>query len=420
MPRSERQHLPLNCVKRVLILIAALGSSVHSNHVSAQLPVRLTKLDGTSQQGRLLSFSRARIKLLAGGEQIEEFACREIISLRPVDPDEFRVVPLNRGPWILLATGERLRMNPLTIDDESVIGAWSHFEALPPQRVPLEVCRGMSFGGVLPTGRFGQTIRTIMRRTEKSDLLRLGNGDQLAGEFIELKNNEIVLETDLGESKTPLSFARLLAFNPELVSVPDEMHTTVTALLRDGSLLKFSKAASDGDTVLGTSISGFQIQFPVTLLYELQFSGPKTVRLSSLDPEDVELQTLLTMERPPVRNASVLGEPLMLRGRPFATGLGVLSGTAMTWTLGKQFRHFQATAGIDDAAARGGSADFEVLVDGKSVWKSDVVTGNSPAVRLPVIDLAGAESITLRVGTAERGNVLDYADWCDAVLIRAD
>jgi hypothetical protein len=90
----------------------------------------------------------------------------------------------------------------------------------------------------------------------------------------------------------------------------------------------------------------------------------------------------------------------------------------VTYRLDGKYRRFRATLGIDDAAAGQGSVTFEVLVDGTSVFRSDVLTGTSPAVALERIDLAGAKLLTLRVDYATDADIGDHADWCDALLVR--
>jgi hypothetical protein len=101
-----------------------------------------------------------------------------------------------------------------------------------------------------------------------------------------------------------------------------------------------------------------------------------------------------------------------------ATGFGVTSGTTQTWNLAGEFNQFRATVGIDDATQGAGSVVCKVVVDGSVAWESDQLTGKSAAVEIPPVDLSGADSLSLVVETADRGNVLDYANWCEPVLLR--
>jgi len=109
---------------------------------------------------------------------------------------------------------------------------------------------------------------------------------------------------------------------------------------------------------------------------------------------------------------------LSLRGRPALTGVGVTGGTTLSWKLDGSWKSFQVTCGVDDAARGRGSVIFEVKLDDESVWRSEELTGESQPVPVPRVDLDGAKTLTLCVEYAQQGNVLDYADWTDAVLIR--
>jgi endo-alpha-N-acetylgalactosaminidase len=78
---------------------------------------------------------------------------------------------------------------------------------------------------------------------------------------------------------------------------------------------------------------------------------------------------------------------------------------------------FEADVGIDDSTGGRGSVQFRVLVDGKEKFTSPIVRGgDSP---LPVsVDVTGAEKLELVVDYADRGDVLDHADWLNARLVQ--
>ena len=124
------------------------------------------------------------------------------------------------------------------------------------------------------------------------------------------------------------------------------------------------------------------------------------------------------MTRQPQTNQNAIGGFLSLRGRLVPSGFGVSSGTTQTWSLDGQYNQFRVTVGVDDAAQGAGSVIFKVLVDGTDVWKSDLLTGTSAPVEIPPVNLSGADHLSLIVENADRGNVLDYANWCEPVLIR--
>jgi hypothetical protein len=124
------------------------------------------------------------------------------------------------------------------------------------------------------------------------------------------------------------------------------------------------------------------------------------------------------MTRQPQVNRNAIGGFLSLRGRLVPAGIGVTSGTTRTWKLAGEYQQFRATVGIDDAALGAGSVYFQVVVDGTVAWRSDLITGTSDPVEIPPVDLTDAKELSLVVEFADRGSVLDYANWCQPVLIR--
>ncbi len=112
------------------------------------------------------------------------------------------------------------------------------------------------------------------------------------------------------------------------------------------------------------------------------------------------------------------GPAIMLDGIPYAKGLGVHAASNIKYFVGAQCSAFTAVIGIDDVQAAKGSVIFKVLGDGKELYNSGVLTGDSPAVPINV-DLMGAKYIELVVDpNGSNGN--DWADWADAKFLCSD
>jgi hypothetical protein len=59
---------------------------------------------------------------------------------------------------------------------------------------------------------------------------------------------------------------------------------------------------------------------------------------------------------------------------------------------------------------------FRVLVDGHERFASPILRGGDAPVPVSV-DVRGAKKLELMVDYADRGDVLDHADWLDARLV---
>jgi hypothetical protein len=130
----------------------------------------------------------------------------------------------------------------------------------------------------------------------------------------------------------------------------------------------------------------------------------------------------------PRMDRSFTGRALKSGGRNWVKGLGVYSGTSMTYALDGKFTEFRASAGLDDGAGALGGVVFEIVVDGQTKWTSGFVRaasadgrGKPSPVAAPRIDVKGAKSLTLRVLSGDADDpwpVADEADWLGAMLVR--
>jgi len=151
--------------------------------------------------------------------------------------------------------------------------------------------------------------------------------------------------------------------------------------------------------------------------------GGRFVYLSDLTPGKTDIVPWIgevyAWDRPRF-DRSILEKPLRAGGETYLKGIGVISGTSITFALDGGFRTFTSLVALDDDAGREGDVTFEVLLDGEVKYASKRLTalpeGEKPT-RIPPIELGAAKSITLRV-TYLDDFVRDFADWIEPMLIR--
>ena len=140
-------------------------------------------------------------------------------------------------------------------------------------------------------------------------------------------------------------------------------------------------------------------------------AADSTVWLSSLDLSAVEQGW-----GDPHANKSVENHPLSIGGYGFEKGIGTHSDSEFNIALRKGSKRFLASVGVDDEVKdHPASIEFEVLGDGKSLWKSGVMRAGQAAKNLD-LDVNGVSTLTLVVNDAGDGNTFDHADWANAKL----
>ena len=367
----------------------------------------------SSAIGRLKVLSNDKVTVEDEFGKLTEFVRDDVFAVTFVKP---LLAPPTSEPWLVLASGDFLRLSPTRIDDASVTAKSRAFDRIPPFKVPLEFCRAITWTQSSDPVRQAVELRTLLERKDASDLVQLRNGDRIEGEFVELADDQIGIETAIGASKLPVAQVRCLVFNPGLVSQPKPIGSSILMTTTDGSTWKLSSLVLENESLKAESLSGFKFELPITTLVDLRFQSDRFVALSALVPSKQVVDKFLASSRSPRMNLNVLGGRLVVGRRPFGVGIGCASGSTIEWSLPKNSKSFRTSVGLDRAADGKGSVRFEVLVDGESKWLSERITGQTPLIDVPAIDVSGAKLLTLKTHFDDFGHVLDYANWCNPLL----
>lgn len=376
----------------------------------------MTDAEGRVHAGVLRQFTGG---LLILGESKDEvrLAPRDLVAVRW--GDRVAAAPSAGDSLVLLANGDTFALRPETIDEEFLTGRGIRSPAGPVLKVPLEAVRGIVFNLPLNQGARGRVISQLFDRTDTQDLIILNNGDAVTGELLSLDEKSFHLRTGIGETKIDRGGVRAVGVNPELTSLPALSGEGAIVTLTDGSRFHARKLQLARPDALSLETQfGAALNVPLSTVVALQFLGGRATYLSDLEPAAYRFEPFFGLTWPLRRDRTVDGQPLRLRGVGYAKGLGMHSQSEATYRLDGKFRRFQATIGIDDGTEGKGSVIFQVLCDGKPAYTSPVLTGTSRPVALDPIDVSRVQSLKLRIDYATQGDILDHADWCDAIVVK--
>lgn len=108
------------------------------------------------------------------------------------------------------------------------------------------------------------------------------------------------------------------------------------------------------------------------------------------------------------------GKGLKLGSTTYAKGFGTNAVSRIAVPLNRKFERFQSDIGID-AETAGGSAIFQVIGDGKTLFASSVLKGGGAPVSVDV-SVQGVDSLFLVATDGGDGTTNDHADWAGARL----
>ena len=131
--------------------------------------------------------------------------------------------------------------------------------------------------------------------------------------------------------------------------------------------------------------------------------------------QELDLSSMSQGWGAPQIDKSVGGQPLAIGGRQFVHGVGTHAVGEFALDLHGTATRFNAWVGVDDDAQAPGSATFQVVGDGKTLWESGVIRRGEPAKEVSV-DLKNVKKLVLQVGDAGDGNGMDHADWAEAKI----
>ncbi len=150
----------------------------------------------------------------------------------------------------------------------------------------------------------------------------------------------------------------------------------------------------------------------------VQVLGGKVQYLSQIDPVKVEEQTILMPPQPYKMDFNCHGNVLSIAGQNYPWGIGVHADSALTFDLGGRYEQFKSDVGIDTRMGKRGSVVFEVLGDGKSLYKSPLVRGSDPRPLSVSVPVKGVKMLTLKVDSGGDLDIGDVANWGAARVLK--
>ncbi|HEX5054626.1 MAG TPA: NPCBM/NEW2 domain-containing protein [Planctomycetota bacterium] len=161
---------------------------------------------------------------------------------------------------------------------------------------------------------------------------------------------------------------------------------------------------------------GAVLDVPADKLFRLTVASDRLVWLSQLTPK-VEQTAAFDRSWPWYVDRSVAGPGLVLGGKTYSHGLGLVPYTRLTYELGGKFDLFEAMIGIDDRGGPQAHAVFRVFVDGKLAFESAPMTLGKPAEAVQV-ELHKCSQLAIEVDFGKNYDLGDFCAFADARVVQ--
>lgn len=243
------------------------------------------------------------------------------------------------------------------------------------------------------TAEFTVEVENVGRETMKNVVVSLD-----APESFQVTGGEEIAELALGEKKE-------VTFQ---VTMPEDASCSIAKPADDYILSATATYTYDGDEENTTKLATEPVKVskaPVNTVTKLG--------------DYPWLSATVGWGTAPGRNKSIDGNALRLGGKTYTSGIGTHANSDIQIYLGGGSYKFHSIIGVDqEMQVATSSIQFEVLADGQSIYKSDVLKkDSSEEINLTITD---CRVLTLRVTDAGDGNGSDHGDWADATLTKLD
>jgi len=404
---THRARRPIAVALALLVVPQLLLAQDDSDAAVARLA------NGSEMAGSLRSITEGSLRL---GEQSLPVADVVRLNFRG-RVEEVR----QRATLIQLINGDRVVAGLTNMIDEAVVALWKSHPEWPPVRIPSETIAGILMSAPAEPAQRARWFTQVFGRGSKTDVVLLQNGDRATGDLLSFDQTHLKLSQ--GGKPLSIEMARIrgITFNSSLSNLPAAKKPRIHVTLTDGSQLTgYGATRERGGPLRLTTVFGSPLELPLASIAVIRFLDGRATYLSELEPRAAHVSGYFdTAERLAVaKDRNVLGGPLVVHGIEYPKGLGTRSRSRIEYDLGGRYSRFEATAALDDLAGGKGSVRFIVEKDGVRIFESALVTGMSPAVAVGPLDIKGAQRLALLVDYGELADINDWADWCDAVVIR--
>lgn len=396
------------------LLLALIPSSARSGDgPAATEPIfEVLPIAGEPVSGRIAAIAADRITIAPAEGPNRDFLLTELVRLSREAP------PAEDGDEgrILLPEGDRLARTIIIRATDSAIEARSRL--LGAATIPLDAALGLIFSPPRTAEALDHLQQWIRIEPRTSEVVRLANGDRVAGSFTGLDERVVKFQ---GPNDKPLEFDRAgveaIGMDPALVSYPKPEEAFLEATFTDGSRLGLVGASLEKGKLSAVTRFGWEIQVAIGEVVRLAARAAAIDYLSERPIDGANYVPYFNSTRPVRFDATVEGRPFRLVGREYERGLGTESRTLLAYKLKPGDRRFQALVGLDERAGPLGSVVFRVLVDGQPRFTSPAMTFREPPKAVDV-DLEGGKLLILITEFGDRGDARDLADWVEARIIR--
>jgi hypothetical protein len=255
------------------------------------------------------------------------------------------------------------------------------------------------------------------------DSVKLANGDAVHGVLSDLSGSSVSIQPAAGGDATSIAIGSVNSV--EFASLGGRASTTYTASkpafrvhLADDSVLTAASIHGDDWTMHLTFMSSPPCDVPVASIESIEQINGPVAWLSALAPTENIQTPFLEAQYPARFDRTVLGGPIRFGDRTYTHGIGVHAYSHISWAIDPADTHFRTQYAVDGDSP---DADLNVRIklDGEVIhWRKGLRAGELSPV--VDLDLKGKHTLTLEVEDEQNEGVQARLNWIEPAFLRTD
>ena len=438
-----RGRLLLCSPKTVAAMIYTLAAAILALAAAPVQAATITPLAGEPVTGKVVRLTNEQVAVeTASGPR--QFVASDLLALEFSVDGVFSAASADSKPavWIELIDGSKLLATSYTTSaGKASIGLAGGIAVEIPTR-SIQTVRmrqqdaqlAQQWRDILTAPRTSDLLvvrKTSMRTIDESDsepkTVTETALDELDGTLLDVAADSV--HFDFAGDKIAVKREKvegLIYYHP----VRRELPPAVCRLIDAGGsqwLLKSLELA--GNKLAVVSSAGVNVSLPLAIVAKIDFSVGNVADLTELDPDTGDGEPVVSLQ--PVAMTAKFGRmfrvsrspPLgadgfKVAGKRYATGLSLHSPVTLVYRVPEGFRRLHAVAGVDDSIVAPGEFVFQVLGDGKEIFRHECTGSDTRGPVVINLDLTGIRRISLVLDPADGQDIGDQFNLCEARLTK--
>ncbi len=252
------------------------------------------------------------------------------------------------------------------------------------------------------------------RQHPDAPFILLRNGDAVAARVEKVGPKELTVNTEFGRTQIDRSALAAIVLSAEPPPIDARQGQVYLVELTDGQRVYCDELLAASERVIILRRGDARCRVDQRAIRRIVWPGATIACASAMELGGNGVG-YFGRSVIPCRDRNARGGPLRLGHRWFTRGIGTRSRSRVTFKLDARWTYLQGWVGLDPWLGRTGHCTAAVMADDEQVFRAKL-RGADEGVRL-AIPLGRAKQIELRTDFGPRGDLGDYVNWCDLLLI---